>query len=130
MWWQSLPLKGAKSVKFLMLYFYDEQAWKAMSDAERAAALRRIEAWQAHPDHARPITQTAELRGPDEAITVRLGPAGDTQQPAVLPGPFVRAGEVLGGFAVIDVAGPDEAVALAVSWPTGGIYELWPFVQS
>jgi hypothetical protein len=117
-------------MKFLMLYYFDEHAWQAMPDAERAAALYRIEEWQAQPEHARPITQTAELRGPDEAITVRLGPAGATREPTVLPGPFVRGDEVLGGFAVIDVAGPDEAVALAASWPTGGSYELWPLVES
>ena len=130
MWWQSIPLKGAKPVKFLMLYYYDEQAWKAMSEADRAAALRRIEEWQAQPEHARSITQTAELRAPDEAITVRLGPAAATREPRVFPGPLVRGDEVLGGFAVIDVAGPDEAVALAASWPTGGSYELWPLVES
>jgi hypothetical protein len=46
----------------------------------------------------------------------------------VTDGPFIEAKEVIGGFAVVDVANLDEALELAKSWP-GGDVEVRPIVE-
>lgn len=64
-----------------------------------------------------------ELRGPGTATTVtrRNG------KPVVTDGPFIESKEVIGGFAVIDVADLDEALAMAKEWP--GTVEIRPVVD-
>jgi hypothetical protein len=43
---------------------------------------------------------------------------------------MLRTSEVLGGFGIVQADGLDEAIALAKSWPTGGVYEIWPILES
>lgn len=101
-----------------------------MSDEDRAA----------NPDLAKQYEQTGrwfdqhvkagkilggeELKGPETATTVRFK-AG---KPMVIDGPFIEAKEVIGGFAVVDVANLDEALEMAKSWP-GGDVEVRPVVE-
>jgi hypothetical protein len=46
----------------------------------------------------------------------------------VTDGPFIEAKEVIGGFAVVDVADLDEALEMAKAWP-GGDVEVRPVVE-
>jgi hypothetical protein len=46
----------------------------------------------------------------------------------VSDGPFVESKEHVGGFAVVDVADLDAAIALAKSWPAGDV-EVRPVVE-
>jgi len=59
--------------------------------------------------------------------TVRLGRiqrSGDA--PIVTDGPFVEAKEAVGSYAVVEVKDRDEAIAIAKSWPAGGLVEVRP----
>src|SRR5215468_1165862 len=104
-------------VKFLLLYFFDARAWTLMPQDEKEGALQRIQAWQHDPAHAQPVVHTGELRGGEETISVFLGPAGHTENPHVVPGPYVQASEAMGGFLVVEAVDQDEVIALVKSWP-------------
>jgi hypothetical protein len=45
----------------------------------------------------------------------------------VTDGPFIESKEVIGGFALIEVADLDEALAMAKDWP--GTVEIRPIVD-
>ena len=117
-------------MKVLLLYFYDEYAWAQMSDEERQDALRRIQTWQEHPEHARRILQSGEVPADHQVVTVHLGPAGRTDQPRIASGPFAQASLAVGGYTVVEVADLDEAVAWVQEFPTGGAFEIRPLVDS
>lgn len=64
-----------------------------------------------------------ELQGPSTATTVsrRHGKV------VITDGPFIESKEVIGGYAEIDVADLDEALAMAKEWP--GTVEIRPVVD-
>jgi hypothetical protein len=64
-----------------------------------------------------------ELRGPSTATTV----SRKNGKVSVTDGPFIESKEVIGGFAVIDVADLDEAIAMAREWP--GTVEIRPIID-
>jgi hypothetical protein len=64
-----------------------------------------------------------ELRGPSTATTV----SRKDGKVSVTDGPFIESKEVIGGYAVIEVADLDEAIALAREWP--GTVEIRPIVD-
>ena len=64
-----------------------------------------------------------ELQGPSTATTVWRKEGKVT----VTDGPFIESKEVIGGFAVIDVADLDEALAMAKEWP--GTVEIRPVID-
>jgi hypothetical protein len=71
------------------------------------------------------VVSGEELQGPGTATTVRLKDGKVT----VTDGPFIEAKEVIGGFAIAEVKDLDEALALAKSWPGGGVVEVRPIVD-
>src|SRR5262249_32943271 len=109
---------------FLALYFCDSHAWATMPLEEKEQALQRMQAWRQEPEHARLVTQSGSLGGADESIGVFLGPAGHTEQPQVIPGPYQPAPESLSGYMVVEAADQEEAIALVKTWPTGGTFEI------
>ena len=64
-----------------------------------------------------------ELQGPGTATTV----SRKNGKLSVTDGPFIESKEVIGGFALIDVADLDEALAMAKDWP--GTVEIRPIVD-
>jgi hypothetical protein len=64
-----------------------------------------------------------ELQGPSTATTV----SRKNGKPVVTDGPFIESKEVIGGFAVIEVADLDEALEMAKEWP--GTVEIRPIVD-
>ncbi len=64
-----------------------------------------------------------ELRGPGTATTV----SWKNGKVSVTDGPFIESKEVIGGFALIDVADLDEAIAMAKEWP--GTVEIRPTID-
>ena len=115
-------------MKFLLLYFFDVHAWATMSPEDKETALQRVQAWRQEPAHAQPVIYTGELRGADESISVFLGPAGHTENPQVIPGPYLQTPESLGGYLVVEAADQDEVIALVKTWPTGGVFEIRPIL--
>src|SRR5438067_12025579 len=64
-----------------------------------------------------------ELQGPSTATTVSRRNGKVT----VTDGPFIESKEVIGGYAEIEVADLDEALAMAKEWP--GTVEIRPVVD-
>jgi hypothetical protein len=111
------------NVKYVLMFVETEQYAKdleAMSEEERQAAFDAVGRWFA--DHGPKITHHAHLQPPETATTVRLSGA----DAVITDGPFVEGKEVVSGFAEVEVADLDEALAMARSWPACPIVEVRP----
>jgi hypothetical protein len=115
-------------VRYLLMFYADEDAWMALPEDERNAAIGRIGRWFGEHAAAGTIVDGRRLAGGRLATTtVRLGRiqrSGDA--PIVTDGPFVEAKEAVGSYAVVEVGDRDEAIAIAKSWPAGGLVEVRP----
>ena len=115
-------------MRYLLLFYADEDAWMALADDDRTAAIGRIGRWFAEQAAAGRIVEGKRLAGGRRATTtVRLGRiqrSGDA--PIVTDGPFVEAKESVGSYAVVEARDRDEAIAIATSWPAGGLIEVRP----
>jgi hypothetical protein len=101
-------------MKYVLLFALDPAAHSSnLPDDEQAAVSGQIMAWWEKHSQAGTILNGAKLQPTTTATTVRLN--GD--KPVVSDGPFVEAKEVIGGYGLIEVAGYDEALALAETWP-------------
>jgi hypothetical protein len=109
-------------MKYVLLFcgtVEDQAAFDALSQddlAERYAAVGR---W--FGQHRASITGGNQLAPRETATTVR----GEV----VTDGPFMEGNELIGGYAEIDVANLDEALAMAKAWPGGGVVEVRPVMQ-
>ncbi|WP_234359102.1 YciI family protein [Plantactinospora sp. BC1] len=93
---------------------------RAMDEPERGRAYARVQQWFAN--HSDKITHHAHLLPADTATTVRL----DGAEPLISDGPFVEGKEVISGYAEIDVADLDEAMAIVRAWPACPLVEIRP----
>lgn len=111
-------------MKFMLLFIANEDEWMTLPEEERQAAIGRIGAW--YGEHARDgkFVEARRLHSGRQAATVRLGPGGRSGEPKLSDGPFFAAPEAIGSYAIVEVAGRDEAVAIARSWPGGGAVEV------
>ncbi|GIH79264.1 YciI family protein [Planobispora longispora] len=110
-------------MKYVLMFVETEQFARelaAMGEVEREAAYAAVGRWFA--EHADKITHHTHLHPVHTATTVRL----DGGEPLVTDGPFVEGKEVVSGFAEVEVADLDEALALARSWPACPIVEIRP----
>ena len=117
-------------MRFMLMFFADEEEWMALAEDARAAAVERIGAWYGEQARAGRIVEGRRLAGKHTGISVRLGSAGRSGKPIVIDGPFVETKEALGSYAVIEVPDREAALAVASSWPAGGAVELRPIVES
>ena len=89
----------------------------AMADYEKSGQ------WFEKYSRAGKVVGGHELQGPSTATTVsRLN-----GRITVTDGPFIESKEVIGGYAEIEVADLDEALAMAKEWP--GTVEIRPIVD-
>ena len=95
-------------------------------ETDRAAAYQRILAWWEEQSATGKVLEGHELQPSDTATTVRRDATGNV---TVTDGPFVEAKEVVGGYAIIDVADLDEAIALVSGWPSVASLEIRPVVN-
>ncbi|MGH3241274.1 MAG: YciI family protein [Spirillospora sp.] len=110
-------------MKYVLLFAETEEfarELEAMDETQREAAFEAVGRWFA--EHAAVITHHAHLRPADTATTVRLS-GGDA---LVTDGPFVEGKEVVSGYAEIEVADLDEALAVAKIWPGCPLVEIRP----
>lgn len=113
-------------MQYVMLIADDPTHSSSAPEAEREAIYRKIGDWFAEHGAAGRIVGGNELQGAETATTVRL--RGDDV--LVTDGPFLESKEVLGGYAVLECADLDEALALARSWPgRGATLEIRPVVD-
>ncbi|GAA1523151.1 hypothetical protein GCM10009678_00310 [Actinomadura kijaniata] len=112
-------------MKYVLMFAETEEFARhlaAMSESERQEEFARVGEWFA--EHAAHITHHSRLQPPHTATTVRL--TGD--QAVVTDGPFVEGKEVVSGFAELDVADLDQALAIAAAWPGCPVVEIRPLV--
>ncbi|MBA9005342.1 YciI family protein [Thermomonospora cellulosilytica] len=110
-------------MKYVLMFVETERfagELAAMSEQERQAAFEKVNRWFA--DNAAKITHHTRLQPAHTATTLRL----DGGEPVVSDGPFVEGKEVVSGYAEIEVADLDEAMALARSWPACPVVEIRP----
>ena len=101
----------------------DWQAWEVLSEETRAQQYEQVGRWFA--EHGPRILGTRQLQPPHTATSVHFTVDG---KPLVTDGPFLEGTVVIGGYAEIEVADLDEALALAKTWPGHGVVEIRPVV--
>jgi hypothetical protein len=94
-----------------------EGAERVMADYEESGR------WFAKYSRAGKVLGGEELQGPSTATTVSRKDGKVT----ITDGPFIESKEVIGGFAIVDVADLDEALEMAKEWP--GTVEIRPVVD-
>jgi hypothetical protein len=112
-------------VKYVLMFVETEEfeaELAAMGDNDRQAAYEAVGRWFAA--NAAKITHHQKLAAPDTATTLRLS-GGDA---IVTDGPFVEGKEIVSGYAEIEVADLDEALALARTWPACPLVEIRPLI--
>ena len=102
-----------------------QEQWEKQSPEELKDAYERVNKWFEDYGRGGKIVGGAELKGPQTATTVRF----KNGKPTVTDGPFIEAKEVIGGFAVVEVADLDEALEMAKRWPGGSLVEVRPVVE-
>ncbi|GAA3955979.1 YciI family protein [Actinomadura viridis] len=110
-------------MKYVLMFVETEEfarELEEMSEARRQEAFEAVGRWFA--EHAAQITHHAHLRPAETATTMR-STGGEA---IVTDGPFVEGKEVITGYAEIEVADLDEAMAIARSWPACPIVEIRP----
>jgi hypothetical protein len=110
-------------VKYVLMFVETEQYVKelaALTDDDRQVAYEQVGRWFA--EHAAKITHHGHLQPAHTATTMRLS-GGD---PVITDGPFVEGKEIVSGYAELDVADLDEALAIAKSWPACPVIEIRP----
>ena len=112
-------------MKYVLLFGGTMEEAERVESPELAAQYARIEKWFDEQAGAGKVISAHELKGPETATTVRF----DKGKPVVTDGPFIEAKEVIGGFAVVEVAYLDEALAMAKTWPGQTSVEVRPVVE-
>jgi hypothetical protein len=113
-------------MKYVLLFCGTEddvRRYDAMSPADRDAQLAQVGAWFGDSR----IRGGMRLAPGTTATTVRLGANGDA---LVTDGPFIEGKEDIGGWAIVEVAHLDDALAMAKTWPGGGVVEVRPAHES
>jgi hypothetical protein len=111
-------------MKYMLLFCgtrEGQRAFEAMAPEELGPRLAEVGRW--FGEHQPSITESNQLQPPDSATTVHLE---GRAEPLITNGPFLEGNEVIGGYAIIDVADLDAALAMARSWPGGGSVEVRP----
>jgi hypothetical protein len=101
-----------------------QKDWQSRSEEEKAQGYEAI--GQYFGQNADKLVVTHELRGVDTAKSVRFDNGGG---PSVTDGPYIEAKEVIGGFAIFDVADEAGALELARTWPAQGTVEVRPLIE-
>ena len=113
-------------MKYVLLFGGTMEGVDQLEAAEREEAVAGYEQsgqWFEKYYKTGKIVSGEELRGPSTATTV----SKKNGKVIVTDGPFIESKEVIGGFAVIEVADLDEALAMAREWP--GTVEIRPVVD-
>ena len=112
--------------KFILLFAASDDIEPQLPKAESDEIYRKIAEWFATHGQAGKITGGEELQPRNTAKTVRWDKSG---KPTVTDGPYMEAKELVGGYAIIEVADMAEAVALARTWPGRSAVEVRPLVD-
>jgi len=114
-------------MKYVFLFvgtMEDQERFENLSQQDMAAGIQAADKWFEEYSRAGKIVGGEQLKGPQTATTVRFKDG----TPIVTDGPFIESKEIIGGFAVVQVADLDEALEMAKTWPAGPV-EVWPAVE-
>ena len=113
-------------MKYVLLFGGTMEGVDQLEPGERAEAVASYEKsteWFQKYTKAGKVVGGEELQGPSTATTVSRKNGKTT----VTDGPFIESKEVIGGFALIEVADLEEALEMAKEWP--GTVEIRPIVD-
>jgi len=113
-------------MKYMVLIAGPEDQRDGLPERDRAEAYQRILGWWDEKTKSGKVLEGYELQPSLTATTVRRDEAGNV---TVTDGPFVEAKEMVGGYAIIDVADLDEAIELVSGWPSSATLEIRPVVR-
>jgi len=114
-------------MKYVLLFVGtrdDQDQWDRMTPEQVQASMGGSGEWFEKYSRAGKIVGGEQLQGYRTVTTVRSA-HGDR---VVTDGPFIESKEVIGGFALVEVADLAEAQEMAKSWPAGPV-EIWPTVE-
>jgi hypothetical protein len=115
-------------MKYMLMFAGNEEyydTFDSFSKERQQEELARVGKWWEEHAHAGRILEGHQLQPASTATTVRH----QNGKKLVTDGPFIEAKERIGGYAIIDVPGLDEALDLAKTWPAGGTVEVRPLVD-
>jgi hypothetical protein len=118
-------------MKYVLLVYADQSAWKEMTAAEQATAradsMPRWIALFEELEKADPTVTGYELVAASEARVVRIRDG----KRIVTDGPFAETKELLGGLFLAELPDLDEAIRLAALVPTAehGSMEIRPIAS-
>jgi hypothetical protein len=115
------------AMKYMVLIAGAEDERDAQGGEARSQAYQRILGWWDEQSRSGKVIEGHELQPSETATTVRRDAAGNV---TVTDGPFMEAKEVVGGYAIIDVADLDEAIKLVSGWPSQATLEIRPLVRA
>jgi len=113
-------------MKYMVLIAGAEDQRDGLAEQDRAEVYQRILSWWDQQSKSGKVLEGYELQPSLTATTVRRDDAGNV---TVTDGPFVEAKEMVGGYAIIDVADLDEAIELVSGWPSAAALEIRPVVN-
>jgi hypothetical protein len=117
---------GGKDMKYVLLFGGTMEGADQLPAGVRESTMADYEKsgeWFEKYSKAGKVVGGEELQGPSTATTV----SKKNGRVVVTDGPFIESKEVIGGFAVIEVADLDEALAMAKEWP--GTVEIRPVID-
>ena len=103
-------------MQYLLMIYLKEDAWPAMSQAEREQGMAAYQAYTAALTKAGVLVASNRLQPTTAATTVRIKDG----KSEVLDGPYADSKEQLGGYYLIDVPDLDAAISWASRCPGAG----------
>jgi hypothetical protein len=102
------------AMKYMLMLIRDDEQWESLSDEERD--YDAIGGWFMKLAGDGVLVGGEELHPARTATTVSWREG----ESFVTDGPYAETKETIGGYGIVDVAGLDQAIAIARTWPARG----------
>ena len=116
-------------MQYLLLCCADEVQWAKLPDSQRDKIMDKYGKLVHELKSSGRLLGGAKLDRSGSAVTVRE----QNGKPVITDGPFAETKEQLGGYHLIECPDRDEAVAIALRFPTlpaGGTIEVRPLIYA
>jgi len=110
--------------RYMLTFVSQDDWWESQTEESLKNAYAPLMAWW--DEHVKTgLVKSGEQLAPQRTATTLRRVNGAMK---VTDGPFIESKESVGGYAIIEVADLDKAIAVAKSWP-GGDVEVRPVVE-